>query len=395
MDRIIFHVDVNNAFLSWTAVERLKNGFKVDLREIPSVIGGDESMRHGVVLAKSPVAKKYGIVTAETLYQARKKCPKLVVIQSDHSIYKKYSDQLYNYLCNFTPDIERFSIDECFLDMTGTYKIFGDPLLLAQRMSKEIYANFGFTVNIGIANNKLCAKMASDFEKPNKVHTLFMNEIPSKMWVLPVDDLFMVGRKSAAVLKKMGINTIYDLAHADSNLLFKHFKSRAILMKNYANGIDDSLVYEEDKQEGISNSETFPSDIEDLSILDEKIQDLCEMVGFRLRKLNYYCHTVVLILKSSSFKVYSHQKTLNDSINTTHDIYNVAKGLLRIMWNGEPIRLIGIRVTNFSNSSCKQLSLFDEENEDFSKVQSVVDELKNKYGKDILINANKIKKDTL
>lgn len=393
MKRIIFHIDVNNAFLSWTAVERLKNGEKQDLRTIPSVIGGDESARKGVVLAKSPIAKKYGIVTAETLYQARRKCPNLVIIQSDHSIYKKYSDALYNYLCKFSPDIERFSIDECFLDMTGTDKLFGNPIELANKMREEIYKKLGFTVNIGIAENKLCAKMASDFEKPNKVHTLFMNEIESKMWPLSVYDLFMVGKKSADMLKNFNIKTIGDLANADINFLIRHFKNRGIMMKNYANGIDDSPVHEEDGQYGISNSETFPRDICEISALEEKLLELCDMVGFRLRSMNYYCYTVAVTLKTSSFRVYSHQKKVDNPINTTHDIYNIARQLLKSMIGDEKIRLMGVRVTNFTESKSKQLSLFDDDEKDFSEVQKVVDNLKNKYGKNVFINVSKIKRD--
>ena len=348
MKRIIFHIDVNNAFLSWTAVERLKNGYKVDLRTIPSVIGGDESARKGVVLAKSPIAKKYGIVTAETLYQARCKCPNLVIIPSDYSIYKKYSDELYDYLSKFSPDIEMFSIDECFLDMTGTDKLFGDPITLAYKISKEIHEKLGFTVNIGVAENKLCAKMASDFEKPNKVHTLFMNEIHKKMWPLSVDNLFMVGKKSADILKKFNIKTIGDLANADINFLIRHFKSRGIMMKSYANGIDDSPVHEEERQDGISNSETFPYDIYEIHILEEKLLELCEMVGFRLRSMNYYCYTVSVMLKTSSFKVYSHQKKVDNAINTTHDIYSIARQLLKSMMGDEKVRLIGVRVTKGS-----------------------------------------------
>lgn len=391
VQRIIFHVDVNNAFLSWTAVERLKKGEIVDLRTIASVIGGDESARKGVVLAKSPVAKKLGIVTAETLYQARRKCPNLVVVQSDQSIYKKYSDSLYDYLSSFTPDIERYSIDECFLDMTGTDKLFGDPIELAHKMKDEIYETLGFIVNIGVAENKLCAKMASDFEKPNKVHTLFMSEIKTKMWPLPVNDLFMVGKKSSKLLNDFGINTIGDLATADINFLVRHFKTRATMMREYANGIDDSPVYEEEGQEGISNSETFVSDVDDIRVLEDKLLELSEKVGFRLRSMNYYCYTVALLLKTSDFRVYSHQKKLDNPINTTHDIYELSRKLLKSMWHEEPIRLMGLRVTNFTESKVKQLSLFDDDSEDFSEVQKVMDNLKNKYGKDIFINPSKIK----
>ena len=199
MERIILHIDVNNAFLSWTAVKLLKEGYKTDIREIPSVIAGDEDTRHGIVLAKSPVAKKMGIKTAETLYQARKKCPNLQTFQADRKYYKEMSNKMFEYISKFSPTIEKFSIDECFVDLTGTHYLYNNIIELAYKIKDEIYKKFGFTVNIGIANNKLCAKMASDFEKPNKVHTLFNNEIPSKMWPLPIEELFMVGKKTNGI----------------------------------------------------------------------------------------------------------------------------------------------------------------------------------------------------
>lgn len=194
-ERIIFHVDVNNAFLSWSAVYLLKNGYKQDIRKIPSIIGGDEKQRHGIVLAKSPIAKKFGIVTAETIYQAKRKCPSLQMFPPNYKWYIEQSNLLVNYLKQFTPNLEKYSIDECFLDMTGTNYLYDDYLKLAYKMKEEIKEKFGFTVNIGIANNKLCAKMASDFEKPDKVHTLFKDEIEKKLWPLDVGDLFMCGKK--------------------------------------------------------------------------------------------------------------------------------------------------------------------------------------------------------
>ena len=211
-ERVIFHIDVNNAFLSWTAVLLLKNGYKRDIRNIPSIIGGDESQRHGIVLAKSPVAKKYGIVTAETLYQARKKCPQLECFPADYKWYYEKSKELYNYLSQYSPQIEQYSVDESFLDMTGTNYLYKNYEELAYKIKEDVKEKFGYTVNIGIANNKLCAKMASDFEKPDKVHTLYNNEIKDKMWPLPIEELFMVGKKTSEALRKINIKTIGDMA---------------------------------------------------------------------------------------------------------------------------------------------------------------------------------------
>ena len=241
-ERIIFHIDVNNAFLSWTAVYLLKNGYKKDIRTIPSIIGGDEKTRRGIVLAKSPVAKKYKIVTAETIYSAKKKCPNLEIYPPNFNWYHEKSKELMNYLSNYSPELEQFSIDECFLDMSGMKYIYNDLIELAYKIKEEIKEKFGYTVNIGIANNKLCAKMASDFEKPDKVHTLFKDEIASKLWPLDVGDLFMCGKRATEELKKLGINTIGDLARYDEKKLIKKFKSMGEYLHKAAYGIDDSTV---------------------------------------------------------------------------------------------------------------------------------------------------------
>lgn len=245
MNRVILHVDVNNAFLSWTATYMLKKGYKYDIRNRYAIIAGDESKRRGIVLAKSNLCKKCGVVTAEAIYSARRKCPYLEIYKPNYELYKYFSDKMYNYLCQYTDIIERYSIDECFLDYTGSMKLFGDPIEVAYKIKNDIFRLFGFTVNVGVGNNKLLAKMASDFEKPNKVHTLFSNEVESKMFPLMVDDLFMIGKASSKKLHAMGINTIEELARYDEDKLILAFKSMGKMMHEYANGIDNSPVYYE------------------------------------------------------------------------------------------------------------------------------------------------------
>ena len=265
-NRIIFHVDVNNAYLSWTAVYLLKNGYKKDIRLIPSVIGGDEDSRHGIVLAKSPVAKKMGIKSAETIYMARKKCKELEVFPPNFNIYDEYSNKFYNYLKQYTPDIERASIDECFLDMSNTKYLYDDLESLAYKIKDDIKNMFGFTVNVGIGNNKLLAKMASDFEKPDKVHTLYTYEIETKMWPLPVEDLLFVGKSSSKLLHSIGIDTIGDLANCDHNLLLKYYKTRVDDLINSAKGIDDSPVINDyGDNKSISISRTLLKDTDNLN----------------------------------------------------------------------------------------------------------------------------------
>ena len=269
MERQILHVDVNNAFLSWTAVDMLKHGCNLDIREIPAVIGGDETKRSGIVLAKSPKAKMFGITTGETLYQARMKCPGIRVYPVNFKLYKENSNKLYQLLLQYTDKIERFSIDECFLDMTDY--LIGDTLInKAYEINRRVKKELGFTVNVGVAHNKLLAKMASDFTKPDRVHTLYEEEISTKMWQLPVSELFMLGRKTIPKLYNMRIKTIGDLAKTDKQILIKKFGKHGLMMWEYANGIDNSEVhYKFEKPKGIGNSTTLPEDVTDISRLEE------------------------------------------------------------------------------------------------------------------------------
>ena len=395
MERLIFHIDVNNAFLSWTAVDLLKKGYPIDIREIPSVIGGDEEARRGIVTAKSPVAKKMGIVTAESLYSARKKCPDLKVFPGDYYLYHKNSNELYKYFCLFTDKIERYSVDECFLDMTGTELLYPDPIKLAHQMKDEIYSKFGYTVNVGIGNNKLCAKMASDFEKPNKVHTLFSYEVEKKMWPLPVGDLFMVGKSSAKLLMEMGIKTIGDLANYDLNLLRKRFKNQADFMHEYANGIDFSEVMPRiSKNKSISTTETLPKDVDNIVDLRKVLLGQANRVGRQARSQKLYAKTIAVIFKTSDFVSYSHQMKLVNPTNVTKEIYKYACSVLEKGWKKEPIRLIGIRLDNLTMDNNKQLSLFDDKKDEGNdKIQEVLDNISNKYGDDIIIPASLKEKD--
>ncbi len=389
-ERIIFHIDVNNAFLSWTAVDLLRKGYSVDIRTIPSVIGGDEEKRRGIVTAKSPVAKKMGVVTAEPLFMARRKCPGLQVFKGDYALYRKESNQLYDYFCQFTDKIERFSIDECFLDMTGTNLLYSDYLALANRIKNEIYQKFGYTVNIGVASNKLCAKMASDFEKPNKVHTLFPDEIEKKMWPLPVTELFMVGKSSSKQLMEMGIKTIGDLAHADPKLLARRFKSQGEMMHNYANGIDYSPVSSESsKNRSISVTETLEKDIDSTPILKKILLRQADNVGRQARKEKLYAKTIALIFKTGEFVSYSHQIKLVNPTNVTEEIYKNALIILKNGWRGEPLRLIGIRLSDFTVENCKQISFFDQEKDiNTNQIQEVLDQITEKYGDGVIIPAS-------
>ena len=375
----------------------LHKGSKVDIRNRYAVIAGDEATRHGIVLAKSTPCKKKGIVTAETLYSARKKCPYLEVYPPNFKVYKKYSDRMYTYLCNYSKVIERYSIDECFIDYTESYKKFGDPVKLAYRIKNEIRDNFGFTVNVGVGNNKLLAKMASDFSKPDKVHTLFSNEIKEKMWPLNVDDLFMIGKASSKRLHDLGINTIGDLANADIEFLMRHFKSMGKMMWEYANGIDNSQVESErGNPKSISTSVVLPYDYTDVDEIKKVLNELSMDTGKRLRNKKMYAANVSIWIKYHDFSKISKQMTLDALINKDSDIYNKACILLDKIYNpngDKKVRSLCVGVSNLTDKYKVQLSLLEnnvkEENID-SELKKTLEDIKKKYGDKSITTANRM-----
>lgn len=393
MEKQILHVDVNNAFLSWLAVYKLEHGEDIDIREQVAVIGGDENKRSGIVLAKSPKAKQFGIITGETLYSARQKCKNLQVYQGNFKIYREYSNKLYNLLLEYTDKIERYSIDECFLDMTN-YLMKDTLLNKAKEINRRVKDELGFTVNVGVANNKLLAKMASDFTKPNRVHTLFKEEIPTKMWNLPVSELFMLGKKTVPKLYNMKIKTIGDLANSDKGMLVKKFGKHGKMMWEYANGIDNSDVkYLPEKPKSIGNSVTLPIDINNIEELEEVLLALVEQVTYRLRKENLLANTVSVQLRTKNFEDFSHQAKLDNSTANTKDILKKAKYLLNEMFKiGMFIRLIGVRVDNLVSENEMQVTLFGdaESNKKQRKLDNVIDTLNEKYGWNSITRAGKL-----
>ena len=393
MERQILHVDVNNAFLSWTALDMLKHGSEMDIRDIPAVIGGDESKRSGIVLAKSTKAKECGVKTAETIYQARIKCPGLKVFPSNFKVYREYSNQLYQLLLEYTDKIERFSIDECFLDMT--HYLMNDTLLnKGKEINRRVKEELGFTVNVGVAHNKLLAKMASDFTKPDRVHTLFENEIPSKMWTLPVSELFMLGKRTVPKLYNMQIKTIGDLAKTNKKVLQDKFGKHGMMMWEYANGMDNSEVkYQKEKPKGIGNSVTLPEDISNIDKLEEILLALTEQVTYRLRKQKMLARVVNVQLRNKDFVDTSHQRKLPNATASTKEIFMYAKELLEQMYRkGTPIRLIGVRVDDLTDTEEMQISLFQDEvkNQKQEKLDKTIDQLKEKYGYNLITRAGKM-----
>ncbi|MDM8533379.1 DNA polymerase IV [Clostridiaceae bacterium HSG29] len=385
--KIFFLIDVNSAFLSWEATYRLQHGSKIDLRNIPSIVGGDPKTRHGIVLAKSIPAKKYNITTGESLRDALIKCPTLTIIKPSYMIYLQASNAMINLVKEYSPKIQRFSIDECFVDYTDSQKIFGDPIKVANEIKERIKNELGFTVNIGISNNKLLAKMASDLKKPDMVHTLFKDELKEKFWPLSVEKLFMVGRKTLPKLNRIGIFTIGDLANSNLELIQYYLKSHGKLIWEYANGIENSQImlnkYENIKS--IGNSTTIPYDIENVEIALLHLLSLTEMVSMRLRDKKKLCSLISVTIKNNEFISYSHQRKLYYLTDSTNEIFNEVKKLFINSWKNEPIRHLGISVSSLKNNDEKQLSIWDNKNnEKLRKLDQTIDELRYKYGNQII-----------
>ena len=391
MDRLIFHVDVNSAFLSWEATKRVKNG-EEDIRLIPSCISGDPSKRTSIVLAKSQLAKKYGIITGESIASAIRKCPNLYIARPDFVLYEEYSRAFKNICRKYAEDVEEYSIDECFMDMTGTKILYPNPIKTAYEIKDLIKKELGFTVNIGIGPNKLLAKMAGDFEKPDKVHTLFLNEIESKMWPLPVRELILVGKNTANKLEDASIKTIGDLAITDLKLIKSLVGDKAgQQIYEYANGIDESKVEGDSKQsKGYSAAITFEEDITDIESLNKVLMGLSDSICTRIRKDKVRVRSISVNIRFMDFRNKSHQVHLDYATDITKNVYQISKKLLDELWDKTtPIRLIGLSLGNISNDSWEQLNLFDnEKKEKQRKVDETMDLVRSKFGMDKIIRGS-------
>ncbi len=388
MKRIIFHIDVNSAFLSWEAVRRVNAG-EQDIRLIASAIGGSREKRTGVILAKSIPAKKMGVKTGEPIGMALRKCPDLFLAKPDFSLYEKSSKAFLDICKQYTPILEKYSIDECFLDMTGTEKIYPDIVATAYEIKNRIKQELGFTVNIGIGSNKLLAKMASDFEKPDKVHTLYDYEVKEKLWPLPVKELFTIGTFTAEKLEHLCISTIGDLAEIDvhtlSSIVGQKFSEQ---LHNFANGIDDTPVLEfPERAKGYSNSTTLDTDITNAEDAYKILLALTDITATRLRADNAKAFCISVTVRGNDFKDRSHQRKLNEPTDITNEIYLICKALFNELWDKKTaIRLLGVSLTNVTYEYNAQLSLFDTENKEKARaLDKAVDSIRSKFGADVIV----------
>lgn len=419
MEPIIFHIDVNSAYLSWSALSLLEKGANTDLRKIPAIIGGDMEKRHGVVLAKSIPAKKYGVTTGEPIVNALRKCPTLTIQPPDHHLYHERSKELMQLLRDVCPDIEQVSVDECFMDYTPIQKLYDSPVTAAHSIREQIRESFGYTVNIGVSDVKMLAKMASDFSKPDKVHTLFSWEIREKMWPLSVASLFMCGKSSVQTLNKLGIRTIGDLAQTDRQILSAHLKSHGVMLWEYANGIDPSKVVPvPEEAKGIGNSITLSKDVTERRQAVRTLLSLSESVGGRLRAAGQLAGMVSVEIKYSSFRSVSHQTSLFSHTDSTQLIYEISCRLFDELWDGSPIRLLGIRTSRLAGAGePSQLSLFDLEirqpqkppgcpessgpgmsapssRQKLEALDKTLDQIRQKYGKDAVVRGSLLKENS-
>ena len=404
MEQIIFHIDVNSAYLSWSALEKMQRGCDTDLRSIPAIIGGDMAKRHGVVLAKSIPAKAFGIVTGEPIVNAIRKCPILHIEPPDHRLYDKRSGELMQLLYDICPDLEQVSIDECYMDYTPVKELFPSPEAAAEHIRARIREQLGFTVNIGISDRKVLAKMASDFQKPDLTHTLYSYEIQEKMWPLPVSSLFLCGHSSVETLHKLEIMTIGDLAQSDVSILTAHLKSHGKILWEYANGIDDSVVETEQAEaQGIGNSTTLSKDAMTKEEAYRVLLALAESVAHRLRSAKQNAEMLSVEIKYNTFQKVSHQTTMQSPTAGSDTIYRTACALFDELWNGTPIRLLGIRSSKLvSAQEPVQLSLFDlpaiQEKGSGSgshisaakeaRLEQALDSIRQKYGADAIVRGS-------
>lgn len=394
MERVIFHVDVNSAFLSWSAVYRLKVlGEKEDLREIPSAIAGNKNDRQGVILAKSLPAKKLGVKTGEPIFQAQRKCPNLVLLPPDYELYVAASRHFTALLREFSPLVEQYSIDEAWVDMTGTEGLYGTPLAAAELMRKRINEELGFTVNIGISSNKLLAKMAGDFEKPNKIHTLYPDETEKKLWVLPVRELFMVGAATERKLHLLGIRTVGDLARADPAVVQKKLGKPGVSLWHCANGhYSDVVLSQPEDNKGYGNSVTLPTDVTDVTQGYKVLLSLCETVAMRMRQAQKTARCLAVSLRTDRFVDFSHQMTLPNATDSTEELFRYACRIFDEAWDGEvALRQMGVYATRLEERSARQYDLFDiaatQNYESKARLDNTVDDLREKYGEGIVRRA--------
>lgn len=393
MDRVIFHCDCNGFYAS---VELLSHP---ELRNAPVAVCGDPKSRHGIILAKNELAKGFGVKTAETIWQAQKKCPGLVLLPAHHRLYEEYSKKVNAIYEHFTDLIEPFGIDESWLDVTGTLHLFGnDPKALADRIRNTVRQELGLTISVGVSFNKIFAKLGSDYKKPDATTLITVDNFQQIVWPLPVTDLLYVGRAAAVVLSQYGIHTIGQLAAFDRDALTALLGKQGSLLWMYANGLENSPVAPAGQYtppKSVGNGETFPHNLTQRDEVRRGVAMLADEVAARLRRHHLRATTLQVTIRDPNFKDICRQRPLPAPICTARELTRAALDILSASWKpGAPIRALTLTAQNLvpESEAAEQLELFDSQaprrRDKVEKLERVMDDLRQKYGHDALSSAS-------
>lgn len=380
-DRVILHCDCNGFYASVECVQR------PELWNVPMAVGGDQESRHGIILAKNELAKKFNIQTAETIWQAKRKCPELVIVPPQHDLYMQYSEQINRIYEEYTEQVERFGIDESYLDVTNSRMLFGDGETIANTLRERIKKETGLTISVGVSFNKVFAKLGSDYKKPDAVTIISRNNYRDIVYPLPVGALLFVGKSTAKELEKLYIQTIGELAAADPALLTKKLGKHGAMLSKYARGEDDEPVrsmYDQEEIKSVGNSITFRRNLVGEEDIRAGIRAIAGSVAARLRKHNLKCTTVQIGIKNPDFKSITRQKPLLKPTFLEREICEAAMDILRSNWNMRlPIRMLSVTGLNLvSADSAQQMTLFEKDGEQEKKEQleKTIDSLRDKFG---------------
>ena len=394
-DRVILHCDMNGFFASVELLDR------PDLRDVPMAVSGDPESRHGIILAKNEVAKAYGIVTAETIWQARKKCPALVTVPPHHEKYKYYSKLINEIYLEYTDQVEPFSVDESWLDVTASQKLFGSGKEIADEIRRRVREKYELTLSAGVSFNKIFAKMGSEYKKPDATTVISRENFREILWPLDIGELFFVGGATAGKLRKCGIETIGDLANSDRSMVSGLLGRHGGEIHDYANGLDETPVLRFDqraKAKSVGHNFTFSRDLQGEEDIKKAVMSISSEVASRLRKNHMKAFGVKVDIKNRALKVISRQTQLTNPTNLTDVISETAVDIIRSSWNiNEPIRMLSITGINLCDEDqAEQLSLFASENirtEQGEKVERTMDDIRKKFGSDAISFAGTMNRD--
>lgn len=394
-NRVILHCDMNGFFAS---VELLDYP---ELRDKPMAVCGDPESRHGIILAKNEIAKRYGIVTAETLWQARKKCPDLQTVPPHHKKYQHYSRLINEIYLQYTDMVEPFSVDESWLDVTASQKLFGNGKQIADKIRHQVKKELGLTLSAGVSFNKIFAKMGSDYKKPDATTVITQENYKNILWPLDIRDLFFVGKATADKLQGIGIHTIGQLAESDRHTVTALLGKQGSIIHDYANGLDQTPVSRFDEREdvkSIGNGSTFRRNLEGIQDIRTAVIALSDTVAVRLRQKKKKAFGVKVDIKDPSLKVISRQQQLDNPTNLAETLSDTAVSIIEKSWNlRHPIRMLTVTAINLCpEDQAQQLSLFSRENvqaETGEKMERAMDDIREKFGRDAITFGRILKND--